>query len=107
MNHVRIMCLAAGLAFVLPAVAIPITAQAQSIGIEIGVPPPPERVEVIPPLPGPGFVWDRGHWRWEGGAHVWVPGHYIRLPHPGAVRIPGHWVQLPNGRYRFVPPHWE
>jgi len=89
--------------------ALPTPAQAQiDLDVVIGRPPPPERVEVIPAPPRPaGFVWDKGHWRWDGATHVWVPGHYIRLPHPGAVRIPGHWVEMPNGRWRFVRPHWE
>jgi hypothetical protein len=39
-------------------------------------PMPAERVEVVPVAPAPGYVWVRGHYKWEGGAWVWVPGHW-------------------------------
>ena len=106
MNRLRMMFLAAGLAALVPAIGLPATAQAQSVGLTIGIAPPPERVEVIPPA-RPGYVWDRGYWRWIDGRHVWVPGRYIRLIRPGAVRVPGHWERLPDGQWRFMPPHWE
>ncbi|CAM2156046.1 Lipoprotein [Pararobbsia alpina] len=42
-------------------------------------PMPAERVEVVPVAPGEGFVWVKGHYKWEGGAWVWVPGHWRRV----------------------------
>jgi hypothetical protein len=106
MNRLRIMCLTAGLALVLPVVAFPGIGHAQLLELNIGVAPPAPRVEVIPAA-RPGYVWDAGYWRWAGGRHVWVGGHYIRLIHPGAVRVPGHWEHLPDGRWHFIRPHWE
>lgn len=91
-----------------PVFTAPLISFAQSIDIVIGRPPPPPREEVIPPPPNAvEYVWDRGHWSWRDGAHVWVPGHYVKLPHPGAVRVHGHWEEMPGGRWRFIPPHWE
>lgn len=107
MTCLRMLCLAAGFALAAPIVVCE-PAQAQ-LDINIGIAPPPERVETPPPPPpNPSlYVWEKGHWRWNGVTHVWMPGRYIRLPHPGAVRIPGHWIQLPSGQWHFVAPHWE
>jgi hypothetical protein len=68
-------------------------------------PPPAERVEVVGVAPYPGAVWVRGHWRWNGYAHVWVAGHWQR-PRAGYVWEPAHWVAGPGG-WRFVPGHWR
>lgn len=65
--------------------------------------PPPPRVEVVP-APRSGFVWDRGHWRWDQGRYVWVPGHWqpVRV---GYHWVPGHWAQRgPN--WRWIEGHW-
>jgi hypothetical protein len=35
-------------------------------------------VEVTDPVPG--YVWVRGHWRWDGYEWIWVPGHYAVDP---------------------------
>ncbi len=109
MRFFRNIAVAAGFALALPVIAAPPAAQAQVLDIIIGQPPPPPRVEVIPPPPPHPeyFVWDEGHWRWDGARHVWFPGHYERIPHPGAIRVHGHWEQLPDGRWRFIKPHWE
>lgn len=36
--------------------------------------PPPDRFERIPPMPHKGFVWLKGHWRFDRGQWVWVSG---------------------------------
>ena len=49
-----------------------------SVGIQIGAPPPPRVVAVLPPQPAPEFVWVEGYWypvahhyRWhEATGHV-------------------------------------
>jgi hypothetical protein len=42
-------------------------------------PPPPIIVEAPPPPPPehPYWVWERGHWTWNGYNWVWVHGHYV------------------------------
>lgn len=67
--------------------------------------PPPPREETRPPMPGPGYVWCAGHWAWQGGAHVWVPGRWVVPPRRSAEWIPPHWQHTPGG-WRFVPGHW-
>jgi hypothetical protein len=67
------------------------------------VAPPAPRVEVVPP-PRAGYVWDPGHWRWDGGRYIWVGGHWQRV-RAGYRWVPGHWIQRgPN--WRWVPGHW-
>ncbi|SAL20747.1 Tat pathway signal sequence domain-containing protein [Caballeronia arvi] len=64
--------------------------------------PPAPRYEPVPP-PRVGFVWDGGHWNWEG-RYVWVPGHWIEA-RAGARWAPGVWAPF-RGQYRYVPGHW-
>lgn len=65
--------------------------------------PPAARYEVVP-APRGGYVWDRGHWRWQRGGYVWVPGHWQRV-RVGYHWRPGHWARRgPN--WAWVPGHW-
>ncbi|MDR3525474.1 MAG: hypothetical protein P4L66_15395 [Acetobacteraceae bacterium] len=68
-------------------------------------PVPELRREPMPP-PRPGFLWEPGHWRWDGRAYFWVRGHWIEArPHYHRY-IPGHWDRRgPN--WFWVEPHWE
>jgi hypothetical protein len=70
-------------------------------------PPVPEpRIEQVPPPPGERFVWEPGHWHWDGAAYVWIGGHYVlRHRHWGAYE-PGRWV-LRDGDWVWVPAHWR
>ena len=58
--------------------------------------PPPPRVEVIPPSPGPTYVWISGFWGWSGGHYAWRPGYWsgVRI---GYTWAPGHWVRHGRG----------
>ena len=77
---------------------------AVNIGVEIGVPPPAARIEVVPPA-RPGFVWAPGYWGWEGNRHVWIEGRWLET-RPGYHWVPERWV--PRGRHhRFEPGRWE
>ena len=86
-------------------VALPAVSHAQvSLSVNIGVPPPPPRVEAVPP-PRSGYVWAPGYWRWEGRRHVWMDGHWERA-RPGHYWVAERWVQ--EGRHwRLEPGHWE
>ncbi len=65
--------------------------------------PPPMRAEMMP-RERPGYVWDRGHWRWAGNHYEWIPGHWQPAMR-GGHWIPGHWAQRgPN--WRWVEGHW-
>jgi hypothetical protein len=73
------------------------------VGIDITIAPPAPRVVEAPP-PRAGFVWAPGYWRWDGGRHVWVDGHWMR-ERRGSHWQPEHWDER-HGHYRFVPGHW-
>ena len=77
---------------------------AVNIGVEIGVPPPAARIEVVP-SPHPGFVWAPGYWRWDGNRHVWVEGYWLQS-RPGYYWVPERWVRR-GERHRFEPGRWE
>jgi hypothetical protein len=73
--------------------------------VNVPVAPPPPRVEVMPPAPGPAYFWVAGHWRWEHGAHVWVGGRWEGT-RPGYLWAPAHWVAAgPN--WHYVPGQWR
>ena len=48
-------------------------------------------------MPGPSFVWEPGHWYWNGMQYQWQPGRYIAKPTTTATYTPGHWEQRPEG----------
>jgi hypothetical protein len=89
--------------FMLGAASTPALAEV-SIGVEIAVPPPAARVEIVPP-PRPGFYWAPGYWRWEGSRHAWVEGRWIE-DRPGYSWVPDRWLPRAN-RHQFHPGHWE
>jgi hypothetical protein len=66
--------------------------------VRIG-PPPPRPVEVVPAPPRAhrDWVWTPGYHRWDGRRYVWVGGHYMRPPHPGAVWVAGDWRSESGG----------
>lgn len=65
--------------------------------------PPPVRMEAVPPARD-GYVWDRGHWRWDHGQYMWAPGHW-EVVQVGHHWVPGHWVAR-GGAWRWMPAHW-
>lgn len=88
------------------AMAVPAMSQV-SFGIQIGrTPPPPLRYEVRPAMPGPGYVWVDGYWRWDRGRYVWAPGVWQRPPYAGAYYTHGHWDHYPDG-WHYHEGHWD
>jgi hypothetical protein len=59
-----------------------------SIGIQIGAPPPPRVIAVIPPTPGPDYVWIEGYWYPVGRHYRWHGGYWTLPPYLGARWIP-------------------
>jgi hypothetical protein len=74
----------------------------------VPAPPPAVRYEAVPPPPGPVevWVWQPGHWRWDGREYVWYPGRYAERPAHQAVWVQHQWVQRPTG-WVFVEGHWR
>jgi hypothetical protein len=89
------------LIFALLIATLPLAAQI-SIGIRIGAPPPPRVVRVLPPTPGPDFVWIQGYWYPVGGHYRWHDGYWSRPPYPGA-----RWIGPRHDGERFFEGYWE
>ena len=71
---------------------VPVFGAQVSIGIRIGPPPPPRVVAVVPPTPGPEYVWVNAYWYPVGNHYKWHEGYWTRAPYAG---------------YRWVGPRYE
>jgi hypothetical protein len=71
----------------------------------VQTPPPAPFPETAPATPGPDYVWVDGDWVWNGG-WVWVVGHWVLPPFPGAVWYHGRWSRRWGGFHRG-PGHWR
>jgi hypothetical protein len=89
------------LALILLTGASLLTAQV-SIGIRIGPPPAPRVVHVLPPSPGPEFVWVDGYWYPVGNHYRWHEGYWTRPPYAG-----GRWVEPRHDGERFYNGYWD
>jgi hypothetical protein len=59
--------------------------------------PPAPQTEIPPPAPSPTYVWEPGHWSWNGVQYSWNQGKYVERPAVTATYVPGHWEQYANG----------
>jgi hypothetical protein len=73
-----------------------------SIGIQIGAPPRPRVVRVVPRRPGPEFFWIEGYWYPVGRVYRWHDGYWTRPPYAGAVWIAPRY----EGNYYYVG-YWD
>jgi len=76
------------------------------IRVYVPVPPPPPAVEVVGVAPSRRHVWIAGYHRWDGRAHVWVPGHWVVRPRARAHWKAGHWAKHRRGYY-WIEGHWR
>jgi hypothetical protein len=75
--------------------------------VEVPYPPPPARVEIVPPQPpDPGAVWVDGEWAWHGKHWVWQAGGWVLRP-PAGYFAPWLVYRLGNGRLLFAPGAWH
>jgi YXWGXW repeat-containing protein len=72
----------------------------------VGYAPPPDRVEVIPAIPGPAYVWTPGFWAWGGGAYAWRSGRWVVPPHGYRSWQSGRWERHDRGHV-WRPGHWR
>ena len=72
-------------------------------------PPPAEIVEVVPAPPGPAnvWVWQKGHWRWDGYNYHWFPGHWVQRPPNVTVWVAPHWEARGGNGFVFVEGTWR
>jgi hypothetical protein len=75
--------------------------------VEVPYPPPPARVEIVPPKPPDAdAVWVDGEWAWQGKRWVWQPGGWVARPRAGYF-APWLVYRLDNGRLLFAPGAWH
>ncbi len=80
----------------------PSTRAQVSIGIQIGAPPPPRVVAVVPRSPGPDFVWIEGYWYPVGRHYRWHGGYWTRPPYLGA-----RWIVPHHDGERYFAGYWD
>jgi len=98
-----IRLLAASAVLVVSGLSAAVSASAAEVIVVAPSAPPVERFEAAP-APRAGYVWDKGHWRWDHGRYVWVAGHW-QVERVGYHWVPGHWVAHgPN--WHWVQGHW-
>jgi hypothetical protein len=90
-------------ALALGAIAVPVVSNAR-VYVDIGVAPPPLRVEVVPAA-RVGYVWAPGYWNWNGRRHVWVGGRWVG-ERRGYHWVAHEWVQR-GGRWHFNEGGWR
>jgi hypothetical protein len=80
-------------------------AQPTSALVVVPYPPPPARVEIVPP-PVEGAVWLDGEWDWQGASFAWRRGRWVKPP-PGARYSPWTTVRGEDGTVYFAPGVWR
>jgi hypothetical protein len=77
--------------------------QAQvSLGINIGPPPRPRVVRVMPASPGPDYAWIGGYWYPNGHHYRWHEGYWTRPPYAGA-----RWVEPRHDGQQYFNGYWD
>jgi hypothetical protein len=77
-----------------------------SAEVIVRVAPPAAIVERPIARPGAGYVWIGGYHRWDGRAHVWVPGRWELPPRARARWVSPRWVRR-GGGWAFVEGRWR
>ena len=77
---------AVGTGLVIGALALPVYAADVEVQIN-AAPPPPVKVEVSPPAPRTGYIYEPGHYNWDGQKYQWQDSRYIEA-RPGRTYTP-------------------
>lgn len=99
-----ILSCAMAVGIVCAVVAAPPASAHVAVGISVGIPPPPLRVEPVVVV-RPGHAWIPGYWRWNGARHVWVGGYWT-FARPGYRYMPARWVRT-GPAWRFHAGYWR
>ena len=77
---------------------------ASPMEIEIRTAPPPDRVEVMP-APRPGFVYERGHYLYDGEKYIWQEGKFFQEKE-GQRYVP-YAFEKRGETWFYRPGYWE
>src|SRR5580658_9305492 len=80
--------------------------QPSSALTSVPIPPPPARVEAVPPSPGKGSVWVDGEWSYRRGRWAWILGRWV-IPPPDTAFSPWVVVRGANGDVFHAPGTWR
>jgi hypothetical protein len=84
----------------------PYVAQPSGALVEVVMPPPPGRVEVVPERPRADAVWIDGEWTWKRRRWAWTAGRWVEAP-PGAAFSPWVFERGLDGRLWVAPGVWR
>ncbi len=84
----------------------PYAAHASSELTEVPFPPPPARVETVPPMPASGALWIEGEWSWRGRKWSWKEGYWAPSSATGTYS-PWQTVRNDAGTIFFAPGTWR
>ncbi|HVJ94841.1 MAG TPA: hypothetical protein VM580_33890, partial [Labilithrix sp.] len=73
---------------------------------QVPYPPPPARVETVPPMPRPDALWVDGEWLWQARRWAWKQGRWV-VPAPGARFAPWTTVRDAAGTLYFASGRWR
>ena len=69
--------------------------------------PPPRRVDIAGAIPGPGWLWIPGHYKWDRtNGYLWETGHWDRAPRGYRRWEPGRW-RRERGGWFWTEGHWR
>lgn len=74
--------------------------------VEVPYPPPPARVETVPPKAKELDVWIDGQWDWTGTRWKWSDGYWMTPP-PNAYFTPWKTERRADGRLYFAAATWR
>jgi hypothetical protein len=86
--------------------APPYAAQPTEALQEVAYPPPPARVEYVPPAPKDGAVWIDGEWTWQGTRWAWKRGRWV-MPPASAVYSPWASARDRQGNLYVAEGKWR
>jgi hypothetical protein len=84
----------------------PFAPQPTSALVEVGEPPPPARVEVLPDRPASTAVWLDGEWLWRRGRWAWLSGRWCTPPESASFS-PWVFERGGDGRLWYAPGVWR
>jgi len=71
----------------------------------VPAPPPPARVEIVPPKPHGSVAWVDGAWLWEGSRWRWTPGGWFAVPR-GVRYADWRARRREDGTLLYANPQW-
>lgn len=69
--------------------------------------PPDKPQEVVPPSPGPGYIWVSGFWQWDGAQYTWLAGHWELPPSANMMWVEPQWIAVGPRMWGMRPGAWR